>query len=152
MLSSDIWNHSKWFSKNCICIHSNKSLWSLFNKPNDVHVLLIYCYLFIQSKLYLKDIQENMKMRPLWAVVLYSKISCVPKRFNSVNIYIIMLCYDINDAKILVEVTDIVLHPVAWWIHNLKTLVVTGTDCIACCKSKYHTITTTTATFIFVVL
>jgi hypothetical protein len=29
-----------------------------------------------------------------------------------------MLCYDINDAKILAEVTDIVLHLVAWWIHN----------------------------------
>ena len=37
----------------------------------------------------------------------------------------------------------------AWAGFQLPTVVVIGTDCIACYKSNYHIITTTTAPFIF---
>ena len=44
----------------------------------------------------------------------------------------------------------IMLHRVhlAWVGFELTTFVVTGTDCISCYESNYHTITTTTVPFI----
>jgi hypothetical protein len=36
-----------------------------------------------------------------------------------------------------------------WSRFELATSVVIGTDCIGCCKSDYHTITTVTAQYYF---
>ena len=41
------------------------------------------------------------------------------------------------------QVTDTLYHML--YCDELTTLVVIDTDCIGSCKSKYHTITTTTA-------
>jgi hypothetical protein len=43
------------------------------------------------------------------------------------------------------QLYPIMLHTSPWSRFELTTSVVIGTDCIGSCKSKYHTITTTTA-------
>jgi hypothetical protein len=56
------------------------------------------------------------------------------------------------DPKITIDlsqVTDklyhVLLYALPWSRFELTTAVVIGTDCIGSCKSKYHTITATTA-------
>ena len=49
----------------------------------------------------------------------------------------------------LSQVTDKLNH-IIWSRFELTTSVVIGTDCIGSCKSKYHTITATTAPLLYI--